>query len=476
MWAGLLLLLASGQGSAPSVETLARQAHDHFQSGKYAQAKEELRQAIKLSPRNPALWSLLGLTDSQLSDLDSAIADFQKTIALAPNDSQSYFNLGLLYGRKGETRKAMEAYRAGLKLEPENAAANQNYALLLMGQKQFREAVGPLKLLRRVDAGNLPVRVALIECYLRSGMKDEAASDIQAYLEVPNVPAGEQLKLAKVLLENNEPASAQALLESAVRTPPELPEAHYDLGLLLLNRNQYEGAVREFGRAVQLAPDPPQYSMRLAEALLLWKHYGTALEFLTAVKNRFGSLPDYKYKLGLALYGLHRFPEAIAQFEQISREKPDLDLVQFFLGNCRVAVGDLDKAVDHYRKAIALQPRNGSYYTALAQALRKISDENNDEAIIELEKALALDTADLQAQQELALSLEQKRNYAKAQALLQQVTGKHPDLLSAHVALARIYYKQRKKAEGDRERAIVSRLESEEQARQADLRKERRNP
>ena len=60
------------------------------------------------------------MTDAQLDDLDSAIADFQKTLALAPDDAQSYFNLGLLYGRKDDAGKAAEAYRHGLKIEPGN--------------------------------------------------------------------------------------------------------------------------------------------------------------------------------------------------------------------------------------------------------------------------------------------------------------------------------------------------------------------
>src|SRR5713226_7745537 len=135
----LLLLAALAQGAAP-VETLARQARDDFQAERYAPARDKLRQAVKRSPSNPALWSLLGLTDAQLNDLDAAIADFQKTLALAPDDAQSFFNLGLLYGRKNETAKAINAYQQGLKLDPRNAAADQNYALLLMAQNRFREA------------------------------------------------------------------------------------------------------------------------------------------------------------------------------------------------------------------------------------------------------------------------------------------------------------------------------------------------
>ena len=108
-----LLFLAFSQAGVPTEETLAREARDSFQAGNYAQARAKLRQALKISPRNPALWSYLGMTDAQLSDLDSAIADFRQTLVLAPDDAQSYFNLGLLYGRKDDAAKAAEAYRHG---------------------------------------------------------------------------------------------------------------------------------------------------------------------------------------------------------------------------------------------------------------------------------------------------------------------------------------------------------------------------
>ncbi len=63
MLAGLLLLASLAQGSLP-VETLARQARDDFQAARYAAARDKLREAVKRSPSNPALWSYLGLAEA----------------------------------------------------------------------------------------------------------------------------------------------------------------------------------------------------------------------------------------------------------------------------------------------------------------------------------------------------------------------------------------------------------------------------
>src|SRR5205807_3159272 len=123
---------------------------------------------------------------------------------------------------------------------------------------------------------------------------------------------------------------------------------------------------------------------------ILWKRYGTALEFLNAVKDRFSALADFRYKLGLTYFSLHQFPRAITLLEQLAKEQPDSDTNHFFLGNCYGAMGDLEKSEAQYRLAIQLQPGNASYHTALAQVLRKVRDENTDEAIDHLQKAIAL--------------------------------------------------------------------------------------
>jgi protein O-GlcNAc transferase len=462
----LILVLSLAQQSV-SVDLLVRQVQEALQAGRYSQAREKLLEALKHAPHNPVLWSYLGLADTQLNDLDAGIADFQKALSLAPKDAQTHFNLGLLYRRKGDSQKALEMYQRGLQLDPKDAPANQNYALLLMEKGKFREAIPFLQKLRVLGATDLSVGVALIESYLKAGMQEEGKREIQVFLQAPNVTSADQFKLAKVLIEDKQPEAARSVLEHLVNVSPDSAEAHAQLGQLLLDKEQYEDAAREMGQAVRLSPDTAEYSMRLAEILILWKHYPTALEFLAATKDRFGKLPEYQYKLGLAYFGLHQVPQAISVFEGLAQAHPDLDLVRFFLGNCYLTTGDFATAEPHYKRAIELNPQKASYYAALAQLLRKQSSDRTEEALVYLEKALLLDPQDTQSKLELALCHEKKINYSKAQNLLEQVVQEQPGLLPAHVALARVYYRQKKKEEGDRERSIIAQLEAEQQDRKS---------
>lgn len=470
MRALLLLALMLGQGAEP-LPKLVERAQADFEAGRYSEARVRLLEAVNRSPNDPRLWSYLGMADAQLKDLDASIKAFEKARVLDPHDAQTCFNLGLLFRQRGEADKALAIYQQGLALSPDDQAANQNYGLLLMEKGRYRQAAEPFARLKAKAPSLLSVRVALIEAYLKGGMPDPGLKEISEFLDPSVSSPGDQLQLAKVLLEDREADAAQRVLEHVVEVSPDLPEAHERLGAVFLNQSKYEDATRELGRAVQLSPDSAEYAMRLAEALLLWQHHRVALEFLTAVKDKFGSLPEYQYKVGLAYYGLHQYPLAIEQLEAIARRQPNLDRVHFFLGNSYLATGDLEKAEAAYRRAIALNAKDASYYSALAQLLLKRSDSGTGEAIQDLRQALALNPVDAKSQQELALCYEKQAKYADAERLLRQAVEEQPDLLSAHVALARVYYREKKKEQGDRERQTVSTLEARQQAQQSELAK-----
>jgi tetratricopeptide (TPR) repeat protein len=464
-----LLLAVLLSQNAPSAEVLVHYAQQDFQSGNYSEAREKLRRALRTSPRDPALWNYLGLTEAHLNQTDSAIRDFEKVLSLSPANAQAYFNLGLLYAKKGLFEKASEMYRRGLALDADDPAGNQNYALLLMQAGKFRDAVGHLQKLRALQGDALSVRVALIESYMKSGMQSEGEREVREFLDSRGAGPTEQLKLAQVLVEDKLPDEARLVLEHVVRVAPDSAEAHARLGMLFSNKDQFEDAARYLGRAVELAPDSAEYSLRLAEVLLLWHRFPTALEFLMTVKPRFGTLPEFHYKLALAYYGLHLFPQAVAELETLGRDYPQLDRVQHLLADSYMDMGDLAKAEAHYRRAIELNPNKAPLYASFARLLRIKTADSTDEAIQYLEKALALDPGDAQSKLELALCYEKKTKYAQAQSLLEEAIRRDPNMVRAHVALARVYYHLKRKLDGDRERGIVSRLESEEQAQRSKI-------
>ena len=463
---GLVLVLLQATPSANRDNSLIQQ---DIQAGHYREARQKLlREAISF-PQDVGLWRLLGELDIRLRDTDAAIAAFRKVRSLRPRDARVYFNLGVLYMGKGVTDEALKMYSQGLALDPSNDEAIQNYAFLLMQAGKSCEAVTALQRLKGIRREDLTVRVSLIESLLKCGDEQAGKGELEGFLQWPSVTIEDQMKLAKVLAQDHLLEAAEETLENVSRTSPDFAEAHADLGLLLLEKSQFEDAARQLGQAVQLAPNSAEYSMGLAHVLLKAKQYPTALEFLKAVKDRFGMLPEYQYKLAWSYYGLGQVPQAAEQLEALVQQHPELDRVHYSLGDCYVALGRLPEAETEYRRAIALNPKKGSYHAALGQVLRKEGKDGVDEAIVELEKARQLDPSNLETWVQLALCYEQKAEFLKAERLLEGTVRQQPSLLAAHRVLARVYYAQGKKEQGDRESGIVSKLDSEESRRRAQM-------
>jgi len=187
----------SENSTESTVEGLTLEARRDFDSGKYSEARANLHAALKLAPADPALWIYLGLSDAQLNQIDTAIADFEKALSLSPGNAQAFFNLGLLYRGKGNIRKSLEMYQDGLALEPDDPAANQNYGLLLMEEGKYREALEPLAKLKARNSADSSVRVALIECYLKGGMRAEGEREIQSFLQTSGVSVEEEVKVRR---------------------------------------------------------------------------------------------------------------------------------------------------------------------------------------------------------------------------------------------------------------------------------------
>jgi len=186
--------------------------------------------------------------------------------------------------------------------------------------------------------------------------------------------------------------------------------------------------------------------------------------FLKSVETKFGSLPNYQYALGLAYYGEHHYTEAASVLEKLLLSKPPRqDKVEHVLGDSYFAMGKLEDAESAYRKALEENPKNPDYYLSYATLLRREGSDKLDDAIVRLKSAQRINPGDWRIQLQLGLCYQSKGQFADAAPLIEQAVQSEPDLTSAHAALATIYFRLGRKADGQREKNIVAELEKKQQ-------------
>jgi protein O-GlcNAc transferase len=268
------------------------------------------------------------------------------------------------------------------------------------------------------------------------------------------------LRTAEALKRTGKLDQAEATLRRAAEQRPDWAEVHRELGRLLLDRANYEAAVMELGRAVQLNSESLDYNMALAEALIGWRRFPTAVEFLQAIRPRFQDKAAFHYNLGLAFYGLHNTREALPELESAARLNPDLDRAKFLIAGCRVAMGELSTAAEIYRDLVKQNPQNHAYWLALGQVLDSLGEDYRSEALSACQMALRRKPSSLAAQFQTAAILSKTGRYAAARPLLERLVRERPNELPAHVVLARVYSHLNLPELAKRESAIAASLSS----------------
>ncbi len=134
--------------------------------------------------------------------------------------------------------------------------------------------------------------------------------------------------------------------------------------------------------------------------------------------------------LGTTLQDLGNVPEAIAQYEQALRIKPDYIDAHYNLGNTWLQLGNLPEAIAQYEQALRIKPDFAEAHNNLGNALLQLG--NLPEAIAQYEQALRIKPDYLDAHYNLGNALLQSGKATEAIAQYEQALRIKPDFAEAH--------------------------------------------
>jgi len=240
----LLLLLSVCLVGCVNKARLQEQAGNHIHVGtaylgsvQYTSALKEFLAAEKLTPDDPKIHYLLGISYHRMKLSDMAVAEFQRALVLKPDDSEVHNYLGAIYLEKGRWDDAIASFNRAL--------ANILYdtpsvSLYNLGRAYYEKREYDLALKYYRDAAEKDpdtVLMPLIEknigmCWLAKGDTEEALRHFQ-----------KSLTLA-----------------------PSFDESHYWLGLCYQKLNRQADAAAAFQSAIRLAPES-EFGRKAKESL-----------------------------------------------------------------------------------------------------------------------------------------------------------------------------------------------------------------
>ena len=147
--------LSAGDGRLPpepppetqpkDLATIAEQARQLAQVGRFVAAIEQYQRAIELEPDNPFLHYEIATALSAIDRHREAIEHYERAIELAPGFAEAYNNLGQIYGLMNDTESAVKHYRLAAAADPEMLQAHYNLATGLAALGRFNEAIAAME-------------------------------------------------------------------------------------------------------------------------------------------------------------------------------------------------------------------------------------------------------------------------------------------------------------------------------------------
>ncbi len=240
-------------GYAPSRVNLAEIL---IARGDRSGALAQLREAARIDPKYAKARYNLGVAAAQVGEWDEAAVAFDAARRLAPSEPDSWFGFGAVRFRSGDWTAAGDAFRemsasAAARGEREKAARAEDLARLAAREEALEAAApgrGPREDARSAALWALVGDAPLAERMLRAAPADDP---VRLY------------QLGALLVASGRGAEGESLLARALVLAPRLPFAHFSLGAARARANDPDGAALEFAREVEVNPTNAQAHFNL---------------------------------------------------------------------------------------------------------------------------------------------------------------------------------------------------------------------
>ena len=362
---------------------------------------------LEENPTDATITANLGAIMQKEGKFNDALNYYSKAQALNPQDINTRINVGTLYQQKGDYKTAINAYDSVLIMYPNNTSAN-----LYKGQAY--EALG-----------------------------DNEKAMAQYKKALASEPNNVEVKNSILSLTRKTMTPAEFIAHVKSTSGAEAGNMIYDYALQLHKDNKIDDAITMYSEALNLLVNTPEIYANLAIAQSQKKDFTSAMNTLKIASAKFptsGQIKDtYKsisaeFNDGIldaaaALYNQGKYEDAIKKYNEVVPQTFNTNLA---IASSYQNLKDYDKAIEYYKKALAMKPdSNTAYYisalyadkgdmqNAISYADKAISLDNNNSDAISLKKDLEGNVVAGNLQQ--AIELFDKENYDESLALLNKV-------------------------------------------------------
>jgi predicted Zn-dependent protease len=280
-----------------------------------------------------------------------ALTLLQNLAAMQPPVKGLQHELGVAYYRTGKLVEAQHAFAAAIQEDPSDTESVQMQGLTLYRLGRPADAIPYLEKVRQwTPNANVDANYVLGLCYMNSQRYDDARRTFATGFKVEPDSGAAYLLLGSMLMRANLPEFAAVQAQKAIQLTPNLPLAHFLLGEIYLFKSDVAPALEEFEQERRLNPGYAPVYDRLGDVYSRTDRLQEAQEALTKAISLDTSSTGPFIQMGKVL---------------LRRQDPVTSIM-------------------YLKHAEKMDPGNFITHTLLAQAYRKVGQEDQAKQEMEL--------------------------------------------------------------------------------------------
>jgi tetratricopeptide (TPR) repeat protein len=380
-----------------------RIAENHMKIGNYESALRYLEKAKRRTPENTESLQLEADCYFRLNRDEAAIAAYNQVLKVNPYDENARSLLLILYRKTGNERGVAEQYQEMIDLYGENEDWVRKAGLI----------------------------------YLQLGDTGHSLDMFLQFLAKDSTNASFWFTVGGIYEMNQENDKAMDAYQHAIRHDPLFEDAAQKIYNMVRRSDNWEQAIAIFKPVVAENPQVVIARLALAEG---YKNTGKADECRSTLKPmiekdvQIWQLYDIIGRLEL---DEQNFSQAAKYFRKIIDIDRSNRLGWLFLGFTYSDMDSLDKAEENYRRALRYLPDDPHILTYYGLTLSR--QQRDEEALLPLEKAVKIDSTNVNALLGYGLTLNSLERYEEAIRPLNLVLKYDEKNMAAFSTLGFIY-------------------------------------
>jgi tetratricopeptide (TPR) repeat protein len=358
----------------------------------------------------------------------------------APKDPRPYFYCGTAFAQAGRMRDAAAELGEAIHLAPDQLDYKVFQAHVLEQLKQTSLAEDTLAVFQDGHAAEQlspPWLRLLADVYYRLQLTDRALQTLDLWAKQDPTDARVDLYRGQVYGIKGQPDLALASFKKSLEKSAQNPQAYYEMGAILYEKNDLQSAREALLNAVREDENNPEYRSKLASTYLAMGEAEAAIETLNKVEADGPNIPMIYYVLSRAY-----------------RTR----------GDKARSAGYMEKFQQATNAARDSQAHNLEAERPIAQAQRQLDDGHPDAAGTLFKKALEVDPNRWEPNAYLAEMELNSGNLAGAYPYLQKLEKIDPESAIGNFLMARYWFgrKDYNQARGYAEKVKLSRPDNTE--------------